>query len=289
MLFGLKTNSVVDYIRSGTEASLYVDDFLACVRSKQMRSIERQLQLCLNNLQRWSNENGFRFSKSKTVCVHFCHKRHAHPGPVLILDKHQIPVVAETKFLGVVFDRKLSFIPHLQQLRTKCTKTMNLLKVVSHRDWGGDSETLLKIYRCLVRSKLDYGSIVYGSARKSYIQMLDPIQNQGLRLCLGAFRTSPVESLQIEANEAPLAISRNKLGLQFAVKLKANPSNPAHSCTFDPNYAALFETRQKTIPPFSFRVQKLLDNANIDLSVIAVNHLTTEEPWMLRSHRYPFP
>ena len=36
---------------------------------------------------------------------------------------------------------------------------------------------------------------MYGSARKSYLQMLDPIHNQGLRLCLGAFRISPVESL----------------------------------------------------------------------------------------------
>ena len=38
---------------------------------------------------------------------------------------------------------------------------------------------------------------MYGSARKSYLQMqmLDPIHNQGLRLCLGAFRTSPVEIL----------------------------------------------------------------------------------------------
>ena len=36
---------------------------------------------------------------------------------------------------------------------------------------------------------------MYGSARKSYLQMLDPVHNQGLRLCVGAFRTSPVESL----------------------------------------------------------------------------------------------
>ena len=40
------------------------------------------------------------------------------------------------------------------------------------------------LYRSLIRSKLDYGCIVYGSARKSYLQMLDPIHNQGLRLCL---------------------------------------------------------------------------------------------------------
>ena len=68
----------------------------------------------------------------------------------------------------------------------------------------GDSQTLLKLYRALIRWKLDYGSIVYGSARKSYLQMLDPIQTLSLRLCVGAFRTFPVESLQVEGNEPPL-------------------------------------------------------------------------------------
>ena len=41
---------------------------------------------------------------------------------------------------------------------------------------------------------------MYGSARKSYLQKLDPIHNQGLRLCIGAFRTSPVESLYVDAH-----------------------------------------------------------------------------------------
>ena len=107
-LFNLKINSIVSCTRPGTESSLYVDDFLACVRSQQMRSIERQLQLCLNNLQKWADENGFKFSQSKTVCIHFCNKRHLHPDPLLLLNTQPIPVVNETKFLGVTFDRKLS-------------------------------------------------------------------------------------------------------------------------------------------------------------------------------------
>ena len=59
----------------------------------------------------------------------------------------------------------------------------------------------------------------YGSARKSYLQMLDPIHNQGLRLALGAFRTSPVASLYVEADEPPLYIRREKLSLQYAILL----------------------------------------------------------------------
>ena len=104
---------------------------------------------------------------------------------------------------------------------------MNLLKVLSHTSWGADRTTLLKLYRSLVRSKLDYGCIIYGSARKSYLQMLDPIHNQGLRLALGAFRTSPVASLYVEADEPSLYSRREKLSLQYAIRLAANPSNPA--------------------------------------------------------------
>ena len=58
--------------------------------------------------------------------------------------------------------------------------------------------------------------------------MLDPIHNQGLRLALGAFRTSSVTSLYVEADEPSLYPRREKLSLQYAIRLAANPSNPAH-------------------------------------------------------------
>ena len=115
-----------------------------------------------------------------------------------------------------------------------------LARLLSHTSWGADRTTLLKLYRSLVRSKLDYGCIIYGSARKSYLQMLDPIHNQGLRLALGAFRTSPVASLYVEADEPSLYSRREKLSLQYAIRLAANPSNPAHEVTFPPNYVKLY-------------------------------------------------
>ena len=77
-------------------------------------------------------------------------------------------------------------------------------------------------------------SIVYGSARKSYLKCLDTIHHQGLRLALGAFRTSPVESLYAESNEPSLYTRREKLSLQYTTKLAANPKNPAHNCVFNP-------------------------------------------------------
>ena len=94
-----------------------------------------------------------------------------------------------------------SLIPHIRYIKAKCLRALNLLKVLSHTSWGADRFTLLHLYPSLVRSKLDYGSIVYGSARKSYLQIFDTVHHQGLRLALGAFRTSPVTSLYVEADK----------------------------------------------------------------------------------------
>ena len=42
---------------------------------------------------------------------------------------------------------------------------MNILKVVGNTEWGADRKVMLRLYRSLIMSKLDYGCIVYGSAR----------------------------------------------------------------------------------------------------------------------------
>ena len=70
---------------------------------------------------------------------------------------------------------------------------------------------------------MDYACQVYGSAKPSYLKMLNPIQNQGLRLALGAFRTSPESSLQAEASVMPLELRRQKLSIQYAVKVSSDP------------------------------------------------------------------
>jgi len=165
ILFALKINSIVKNLSPGVECSLYVDDFVICYRSKFIHIIERHLQRSLYRLQEWTDLNGFKFSRTKTVCVHFCRLRKTHPDPHLLLNGTPIPVVDQTKFLGLIFDKKLTFVPHLQYLRKKCMKALNLLRVVAHSRWGSDENTLLHLYRSLIRSKLDYGTVVYGSAR----------------------------------------------------------------------------------------------------------------------------
>ena len=75
---------------------------------------------------------------------------------------------------------------------------------------------------------------MYGSVRKSYLQMLDHVHIQRLRLRLGPFRTSPVESLYVDAHEPCLGARRADLSLQYASKIRL---------LFDNKYMKLFDAR----------------------------------------------
>ena len=116
--------------------SLYVDDLAIYYSSSHMPFIERKLQHSLNRLGRWCDENDFKFSPTKTMCVHFCQLRKHHLDPQLYLNGTQIPTIGEAKFLGLIFDSKLSFIPHITSLKSRCTKSLDLIKVVSNTTLG---------------------------------------------------------------------------------------------------------------------------------------------------------
>jgi hypothetical protein len=282
-LFIMKINSIIKCLPAGVRGSLYVDDFLICFRSKSVIAIERQLQRCINSIQTWADENGFQFSKSKTVCMHFSNQNSNHAEPDLKLYNSPIPVVTETKFLGLVFDKKLTFTAHIKYLKDRCLKALNLLRVVAHKDWGADSTTLLRLYRTHVRSKLDYGCVVYGSARPSALESLDRVQNAALRTCLGAFRTSPISSLHVEAGELPLNLRRQQIRLQYLVKLRSNPSNPAFNCVFNTGFSRLFGARPSVIATLGHRLQQSLLDCGINLSNIEKYSIPQFPIWLLKA------
>ena len=156
-LFNIKINSITRWLTSGIDGYLYVVDFCITSKSKYMRTAKRQLQRCINKITHWANK-----SKSKTRCLHFYQLRKMHNGPLIKLEDTEIPVVNKYKFQGVIF------ISHIKYLKTKTTSAQQLLRVVTYTKWGADCQVLLKLYRALVHSQLDYGIFIYRSARKSY-------------------------------------------------------------------------------------------------------------------------
>ena len=104
VLFSLKINNIVKSVLKGSEASLFVDDFALCICAKFLPNAQRLIQLSVNSVQDWVSNNGFKFSTSKTVCMHFCNQSKHFAELSIFLDKNPIKEVTEAEFLGVIFD-----------------------------------------------------------------------------------------------------------------------------------------------------------------------------------------
>ncbi len=69
---------------------------------------------------------------------------------------------------------------------------------------------------------IDYGCIAYRDAARTTLTKLEVIQTQALRICSGAFRTSPAVALQVEMGEMPLHLRREQLAANYWANLQGH-------------------------------------------------------------------
>ena len=255
-LFAIKINSITEAIPQYIHSSLFVDDLQISVSAHNMQTAETQLQPVINNLAQWTDKNGFNFSTDKTCCMAF-HKRLSCPAlPNLRLYKSRIPCKQTVKFLGLHWDPQLSWKWHIAQLKISCNTAFNLMKTMSAREWGADQFTLLHIYRLLIRPKIDYGSIVYGAATPHILKAVDTIHNDALRLCAGAFKSTPVQCLYILLNEPSLQDRRQTLLCRYYYKSKCHILNPAYNCIINQRLEQSFSNHQLLSKPVIIRTKE---------------------------------
>ena len=124
--------------------------------------------------------------------------------------------------------------------------------------------------------------MVYGSASKSVLRTLDAVHHAGLRICLGAFRTSPVQSLYVKAGETSLSLRRLRLSMNYVLKLHSIPENPAYDCVVNPKFLSHFEAQPHITPTLGIRLQPHFQAAGIDVEGISTDSLLTDVcPWSM--------
>jgi ribonuclease HI len=92
--------------------------------------------------------------------------------------------------------------------------------------------------------------------------------------------------LHVEAGEMPLSLRREKLALQYMLKLKSNPSNPAYNCVFLPDLRTHFQARPHVTPTLGIRMQSHLSDVGVDVNCIARYRVPDIPPWLLRAAQF---
>ena len=78
-------------------------------------------------------------------------------------------------FLGIRFDKSLSFKHQISHLNKTCVNRLNFLKIVSKRKYGFSKETLEQLFKSHIRSILEYSSIIFPTLSESNFHKLNVI------------------------------------------------------------------------------------------------------------------
>lgn len=180
LLFNIFVNDLVDcFINSNC---LQFADDLKFWRTVESFSDRELLQEDLNRLSKWCEDNKLYLNVKKCCFISFFRK------PVKIetsysLNGQYLEYVSSIKDLGVVFDEKLTFAEHINSTSIKGSKMLGFI-IRNCRYFSVESTRL--VYCSLVRSILEYGSIVWSPFYQVHSDSLERVQHKFLRVC--AFR-----------------------------------------------------------------------------------------------------
>lgn len=228
ILYNLYTYDLEASVGNNVCVLQYADDLLLYCSDRSIENASSSLTSSLILLRKWLEQNGLDLSPSKSSVVLFSRMR--LPPPVSVYyNNYEIPVVNQTKFLGVVLDSKLTGTPHCEYILGKCERLLNMLRCLSGVWWGAHPFCMKLIYNALIRSILDYGTFLLQPGSVVAFKKLDNIQSKALRLIAGAMKSSPLNALQVECCEPPLQLRRQYLADRFLFRALHISDHPLHT------------------------------------------------------------
>jgi hypothetical protein len=200
-----------------TSLNLYIDDgaILAC--GKTWAEVESSLIKAYTACASWLSRVGLKAEPDKTELMYFRKQRDYEDPPgqisLLRLQNHNgqthytVTAVHRIRYLGFFIDHKLWWEHHVTTMCNWARGTMKGLQLLGNSVRGLDFAQWCLVYNAICLPVLTYGcQLWYTGTEKGLINKLQVVQNEGVRLIAGAFRTAPREPLQQLLNILPMAL-----------------------------------------------------------------------------------
>ena len=176
-LFSIKINNIVKALNLGVDCSMYVEDFVICCRSKHFIPSDVNFSNVSIKFKSGPWRTVLNSPRAKlNICIF------ANFGVFTMIQSWSWRVWRSLWLTSInVYVSSLTRIWVLFRIliieKPSAIKLFNSCVLLHIRIGGAEKSTFLKFCRPLVRSKLDYGCFICGSAKKSYLRCLDSIQH----------------------------------------------------------------------------------------------------------------
>lgn len=221
LLWNLLINPIFDAFNSSFPNSsllAFADDFAMISSANSRRDLESITNSTTTFFNNYCNSLNLQVSTEKTVAMCFggnLSKR----WPSFKLMNQNIKILTKHKYLGVIIDHKLNFLPHLDYLRTQILQFNSKSHQVNFNYWGVRKSFLKTWYNSVILSKILYGSLIlYPRLNCKGITKLISINRIFLIKLTNAYRKTSNAALNIISGIPPITDIINKFLTKFSLK-----------------------------------------------------------------------
>jgi hypothetical protein len=192
-LYNLYINDTPEAI--GVNLALFAEDTCLSATYRKEGYVDRKLQCGLDSMVAWCERWNIKINEDKTRGIYFSHQN-VPPESLLTLNGRNIPFVNNAKYIGVIFDKRITWRLHIERIEAKAFRTFirlySLLK--SERLNANIKLTLLK---ALIRPVMTYACPAWELATETHLLKLQHLQNRAL-CTIGNFpRRTSVRDLHV--------------------------------------------------------------------------------------------
>uniref|UniRef100_A0A8C6LAI2 Reverse transcriptase domain-containing protein n=1 Tax=Nothobranchius furzeri TaxID=105023 RepID=A0A8C6LAI2_NOTFU len=158
ILFTIMTDDVFQNVGTEFGMALFTDDGAKWKKGKNIQYVQKKVQEAIKMVENWSYDWGFKFSVEKTKSMVFTKGKKVMEN--LTLYGKELEQVDKFKYLGVIFDKRLIWKDNINKIEERCKKVINIMRCVRGCEWGACAQALKYMYGAMIRSVIDYGSVV---------------------------------------------------------------------------------------------------------------------------------
>ena len=177
------------------------------------------MQIAIINLQTWCSKWRISINTMKTTYMIFYNKKNTLSSPPIPLSVNGTPLkkVSSQRVLGIIIDEELTFTPYIEYITSRSKEVYNRLTEFPDMQPG----LAFQIFKPFIRSKLEYGSIIWGLTvyTDKHRRFLEAAQKSALMLVLRTMKSIPTEALESELNIVPIGLRLEELQRMEAIKL----------------------------------------------------------------------
>jgi hypothetical protein len=107
----------------GVNSALFADDTCLYATDCKEGYVLRNIQRGLNCMVAWCEHWNIKVNEEKTRVIYFTHRNRPPVSP-LTLNGRYIPFVNSVKYLGVIFDRRMTWRLHIAMIEAKAFRTL---------------------------------------------------------------------------------------------------------------------------------------------------------------------